>query len=131
MGQITHTLTTDDVKAIHDRLKHRGPRDAYLGTRTEVHEALQAQCPPQYTSFPDHLPMDRHAKFTRAELAEIHAHQRAQVTDAEILASERARAGVDGDHRDAHHYVQKQHGIALWKEADRLIAAAGITDTGA
>lgn len=132
---LKHTITTTDVKALYERLKPRGPKDAYMGLRTEVHEALQTQCPLPYSDHPAHLPKDLHdgkrTKFSSAEVAEILSHQRAQVTDTEILAAERARQTGDGGHRDAHHYVQKKHGQALWEEADRLIKEAGITEGGA
>ena len=128
-----HTVTTDFVKATYARLASRGPKDAFMGLRTEVHEALQAQLPPPYSDHPAHLPKEDGRKFTAAEQAEIHEFMRSSVTDAEIIAFDRARA-KDRDHRltqDAHHFVQKEHGKALWAEADRLIKAAGITEAGA
>jgi hypothetical protein len=122
-----HTVTAADVKRIHAANVARGktPAEARQGARTEVHELLQAQLPVPYP-----LPA-RTKTFAAADTAARDADlanrtkaMQSQVTDAEILASERARGGADATHRDAHHWVQKQHGIALWQETDRLIAEA-------
>lgn len=131
---MNHTITTADVRAIYERIKDRGPLDAYKGTRTETVEALEQQLPQPYRDHPPHLPRDMHdgkkTKFSAADFKAIMVHQRSQVTDAERLESERAREGADNTHRDAHHYVQKKHMIGLWNEADRLLAVAGITPEG-
>jgi hypothetical protein len=61
------------------------------------------------------------------------AHQRAQVTEEQYGAFASARSArhphtVDGAGnvtvKDAHHHVQKLHGIALWQETDRLVGEA-------
>jgi hypothetical protein len=127
-------LEKKDVLSIHAaQVARYGAKDGYQSTRTEVHAALQLLNPMPYSDHPPHLPpqtstqgLKRRTAFTHSEMAEIRAHQTGQVTDAEVMASEKARV-KDPSHTDAHHYVQKEHGKALWAEADRLILAAGIT----
>lgn len=105
------------------------PLQAYRGTRTRIHEALQAKSPAPYTAAPDHIKPDD-GRLTHSDLAEIHAHMRAQPTDAEHLKAAKARSGPDGNFTDTHHYVQREHARALWVEVDRLTKAAGITEAG-
>lgn len=102
-------------------LARYSPEDAFKALRTEVHAALQLEKPFPYSKRPEHLNVER--MLTHAEVREIHLHMREKVTEKEYIASEKARA-KGGDHRDAHHHVQKLHGIALWEEADKLVASA-------
>ncbi len=55
-----------------------------------------------------------------ARKAALHA----RVSDADILESERARSEPGANHKDAVHYVQKRHGLALGTEADRLVTGS-------
>lgn len=61
------------------------------------------------------------------------SHQRSQVTELQHAGYASARSArhphtVDADGKvtvkDAHHHVQKLHGIELWAEADRLVGEA-------
>ena len=97
-------MNKQDVVALYDAelAKGRSSLEAFQATRTEVHAVLQLEAPA-----PD---VD-------------------QVTDAHRVASDIARAS-DPIHTDAHHWLQKEHGKALWVEADKLVSAAGITASG-
>jgi hypothetical protein len=116
-------LTKDEVLAINKaEIAKYGPgKDALQGTRTEVSCALQLKNPA-----PHCLPTE-HAKkvVSREERAEQHGACKAEVSDKHRLLSDHARA-IDPMHVDAHHFAQKLHGTALWREVDRAIAEAGI-----
>jgi hypothetical protein len=94
------TVTVNDVQRIRDEhvALGRTPSEVVMGTRTAVHALLQLEHP---FPGPD------------------------QVTDAHRIASDRARA-LDPNHTDAHHWLQKEHGKALWKQADALCREAGV-----
>jgi hypothetical protein len=100
-GAISHEVTVADVLAIHKEAVERygAGRDALQGTRSKLSELLQSQCPPPGPEL---------------------------VTDAHRIAADKAKK-ADPNHTDAHHWLQKQHGMALWRENDRLILAAGVT----
>jgi hypothetical protein len=121
---VAHTLTIDEVKAIHEDSLKRYPKTAAKSTRTEVHAELQLRNPPPYSDNPPHLPKEQGA-FTKEERAEIQDFQRQQPTDAECIDFARNRA-KQTHIVDAHHWVQMKHGMALWEETDRLLEMAGI-----
>lgn len=135
-------MTKAEVIAIYDdvvsMLTELGePKDgfalqAFRGTKSRVHAALQLEKPMPYSDLPDHVQPNAKGDFhlTRKEFADVQAHQRTQPTDAEHLAAAKARGGPDGTFVDTHHYVQREHGKALWVEAAKLVAAAGITESG-
>jgi hypothetical protein len=113
----THTITAAIVAQLYAdevaRLKAApgtAPRGveatACQGTRTRVHEALQAQVPPPTAASSDMAP--------------------------EVLASlpMSAQALLTSTDPDVLHAVQKSHFTALWVETDRLMVAAGITERG-
>jgi len=127
------TIMVKEIQEIYQAGLKKGltAEEALRETRTLVHAKLQLDNPPPYSDHPGHLPKDRPGKFSHSEMKEIHAHQHAQVTDEERLASEKAREGIDGNHVNAHHYVQKEHGKSLWKETDRLVQSAGLGTGGA
>jgi hypothetical protein len=142
---IQHAVTAADVKAIYAKelANSKTPAQAYHGTRTQVKALIQEdnQTP---------LPLDPPSRVfnisgivvkggvrvhdpalaeseTRArslDVATRKAALHARVSEDDILESERARSGADGTHRDAVHFVQKRHGIALWTETDRLVRIA-------
>jgi hypothetical protein len=130
-----HTLTADDVHRIfaEETAQGKTPTEARQGTRTQVHVLIHEQNPTPMADRPTHLvgieEREKDAKgrprtLTRAENEQIRQHQLAQVTEAHMIASEKARSGPDSTHRDAHHYVQKMHQKAIWEETDRLVTAA-------
>lgn len=128
------TVTVDDVKRVHaaEVLRGKTAQEARDGTRTVIYGMLQAEQPPPYSDRPADLVGAEEKRaaaggkpmLTVEERARVSAHQRAQVTDADKIASEGARTGASTDHRDAHHYVQKMHQIGLWKQTDALVASA-------
>jgi hypothetical protein len=91
-------VTKADVQRLYAEELARGKssRDARQGTRTTVQALMQVDRP------------------TPA----------GPVTDADRLASEKARESVDGNHKDALHFVQKTHQKALWVAADKLVVSA-------
>ena len=127
-------VTIDDVKRIYAEEVSRGksPEDARAGTRTVVQMRLSADSPPPHCDRPADLvgieekraAAGEKAKLTREESNRIVAHQVAQLTDADFIASEKARSGPDGTHTSAHHYKQKQHQIKLWEQTEVLVASA-------
>lgn len=122
------TIGKAEVLAIYDACSGRfasdGPECVLSATRTEVHAALQLESPPPYSERPEHVPPEGRMNHHHREA--IHEHQRSLPTDAEVIASERARARDPG-HRDAHHYVQKKHQMDLWAKTDLLLKEAGVT----
>jgi hypothetical protein len=120
------SLTPAEVQSIHqaELAKGKSAKDARQGTRTLVHAELQVRNPAPYTELPTlvaaHLATTK-VGLTPEHVAQIKAHQLSLVTEAEMVESERARSGVDSTHKDAHHFVQKKHGMALWAETDRLV----------
>lgn len=117
-------LTVDEVRAIYagEVAKYGAGRDAFQGTRTQVSAALQLKNPAPHTHEPEHAA----GALTEDARDKLHERSRAGVSDAHRLLSDHARQ-LDPNHTDAHHFVQKLHGTALWREVDRAIAEAGIT----
>ena len=102
------TLEPDEPEAYI--LKH-----ACMGTRTRIHEELQAS-----VALPDRGP--EHEEFTR---------KRAEAMEKNDLANQfdhlvRLRMKSDEVHAER----QKQHFMKLWVEADKAMADAGITAEG-
>jgi hypothetical protein len=143
---LLNNVTIADVQSIYAQniAQQKSPADARCGTRTSVHELLQAQnsmpypLPPASREFnvsgivvgpsgfkiQDPALAASEVAARNADLAARKSKMHSLVTDAEVLASERARSGPDGGHTSAHHYVQKQHGIQLWQAADKLVSDA-------
>lgn len=125
------TIGKAEVLSIHaacvERYGADGPECVLSATRTEVYAALQLESPPPYSEQPDHIKPE-HGKrvLTHQQRMAMHEHQRSLPTDAECLASERARA-KDPGHVDAHHFVQKRHQMDLWAKTDQLLKEAGVT----
>jgi hypothetical protein len=122
------SLTTAQVQAIYAAEVARGKnaKDARQGTRTTVQAMLHADSPTPYSDRPalvQAAELERRG-LTQEEKQALLAHQYGQVTDADRIASEKAREGADGSHKDALHFVQKQHQANLWKQADALVIAA-------
>jgi len=134
-------MTKAEVLAIYDDVvsmltelgepKDGFAREAFRGTKSRVHAQLQLEKPPPYSDLPAHVkPQSDGTLKTRKEFADVQSHQRMQPTDAEHVAAGKARSGPDGSFVDTHHYVQREHGKALWVEAAKLVADAGITEAG-
>lgn len=125
---MAHSLTSADVQRVYAEEIARGktPKDARQGARTMIQSMLHQQLPTPYSDKPTLVAAAEKMQrgLTAEEKKMILDHQFGQVTDAEMIASERARSGVDATHRDAHHYVQKMHQKSLWEEADRLVFGA-------
>lgn len=143
---MNHTVTVEDVKRIYKEAQAArcSPKDARNWARTEVHALIQAQNPMPLPLSPPARPFnlagittgpdgynvhdaslaEREAKARTADLEARKAALFTQLTTEQILESERARSGPDGTHRDAVHYVQKQHGKALWEATDLLVNQA-------
>lgn len=102
LGEHPHKVSVDQVRAIHAaqaaRFASVPDANVMTATRTEVHAALQLECP-----------------FPPPEA----------VTDEHRVRSDVERA-MDPNHTSAHHWLQKRHGQALWAETERLIAEAGV-----
>jgi hypothetical protein len=140
------SLTVDEVKAIYARESALTGMpegfDARQSTRVYVHMELQARnempcssiTPQRIAAVADTLAKgERLVPLTDSEYIDQIEHQTAQITKedrAEFSAKRRANHVdvINGDGtlqvRDAHHWVQKRHGMALWVETDRLIASA-------
>ena len=65
----------------------------------------------------DHLAERKAVMLLRIPATEHLAFQKWKATDLG-----RAHTGVN----DVHHWAQMQHGKALWEEADKLVAEAGV-----
>ena len=118
------TVSRDDVLRMHaeEVAKGKSSRDARQGTRTRTHEALHLERPTPLADRPTHIEAALLTRsLTKAENDAVRTHQLAQVAEAQMIASEKARLGPDATHRDAHHYVQKLHQKALWEAADKLV----------
>lgn len=125
--------------------------DPRQSTRVMVKEALLERNPMPCTSLTPEMQVARDRKekvshgtdadgvpvmsrsLTYKEHDEQAAHQRSQVTEGQHAAYAAARNSrhphvVDATGKvvvkDAHHHVQKLHGMALWTEADRLVGEA-------
>ena len=124
MATLTHTVTKADVVRVHAEEVSRGksPEDARAGTRTVIQAMLHLQLPSPCSDVPTALVGK--LSLDPAERACVKSHQLAQVTTEDMIASEKARSGVDGTHRDAHHFMQKEHQKNLWVETDRLVTEA-------
>ena len=131
MTKLNHTVTPADVKRIYEAClatvvpggPRTSPAEARQGTRTEVHELLQAQVPcPYQMPPPGRVFGPGEAEARNLDIARRKTALALSIPDELVIESERARGGPDGTHRDAVHYVQKKHGAALWAEADRLVA---------
>lgn len=130
------TLEPAEVKAIHDANltakympKDFDPRQA---TRTLVHAALSERNPVPYGMHclpEEHLAVhERHLRTPGEPVPSYREHAghvailRSLVSEEDHAAFAKARGTADAkDVHDAHHYAQKQHGIALWAETDRLV----------
>lgn len=122
-------MNKDDVVAIYDAeleaLKKREPeaapsyllKHAFAGTRTRVHEALQAA-----NAYPKAGEEHKH----------FHAHRdsivkgETPITTSSLDELHRLRADAEGKLAEK----QKIHFTDLWVQADALIASAGITEGG-
>lgn len=124
------TLSIDDVKTIYaqEQARQGAPEgfDPKQSTRVLVHEKLQALNPVPYGE--DVLSAEQlaarkgRAVLTRKQHAEHVATMRAAVSEDDYAAFARAKGTDDAvGVADAHHFAQKMHQKALWKEADRLV----------
>lgn len=127
------TISTEDIQRIHAEHVARGltPAECVQGTRTAVHALVQAETPLAASSLTPEMQAERDARepLTHAQKAAHLAHQRSQVTPEQHEAYGRAKGAGDRSARncaDAHHWVQMLHQTAMWKEADRLVAEAGV-----
>lgn len=138
---ISHPITSADVRAIYDaelaavRASHAKAPEAlplellaYRGAMTRIHEQLhQVHAPPPRP--PAEILAVRAAsdEVVTAVLAGAHDGHveglRAKLRDAH------AAAAAHTEHQ--HEAVEKPHNKALWVEVKRLLAEAGITETGA
>jgi hypothetical protein len=100
LGPQSHQVSVEKVRALHSvhLTKFAKDGDPLKATRTEVHALLQLDCP-----------------FPGEEC----------VTDEHRVRCDVERA-MDPNHTSAHHWLQKNHGKALWAETDRLVAEAGV-----
>jgi hypothetical protein len=124
------------------------PAQVLMGIRTLVHAQLQLEKPPPYC-LPDAATGKDHESYVKrfnaaasdAERTSIHNEEKFHLAERKaamlsaIPASAhlafqqwkvtdlgRAHNGVT----DVHHWAQMQHGKALWEEADKLVAEAGV-----
>ena len=124
-----HQVTAEIVQAIYSEEsalvvggKTKTPAEARQGTRTRVHELLQAQVPCAYVLPAPSRQFGPDERVARNEdIAKRKQALQASIPNELILESERARSGPDGTHRDAVHYLQKKYGKALWEETDKLV----------
>lgn len=117
------SLTKDEVLAVYGaQVSMYGDTvDARKATRVELSAALQLK-----NAAPHSLTETEAAGvLTCEERDEKHERCRQQVSVRHRAMAERAR-GRDPFIHDAHHFVQKLHGEAIWREVDRLMALAGI-----
>lgn len=120
-------LTVSEVQAIHaEQVARFGAAAALQATRTEVSAALQLRNP-----VPHALPKDQaDIVVSHEDRKSQHDECRATVPDGHVILSEQARmlspSGAHWSHADAHHFVQKLHGQAIWREVDRVIAESGV-----
>ena len=99
--ECTHLVAVDQVKSLYQEIlanRKGNVTEAVQGLRTELSGLIQLDCPPPG---PD------------------------EVTDEHRVLSDKDRE-VDPNHTSAHHWLQKQHGKAIWEEVDRLVAQAGL-----
>src|ERR1700689_3660073 len=96
-------ISEADVQRIYAEELARGksPREARVGTRTTVQARLHAAKPTPYSDKPTLVAAAEAAgrPLSVAEREGILAYQQTQVTDGDMLASERARRGPDRTHR--------------------------------
>jgi hypothetical protein len=118
----------EQVRSLYAKMvSENGPgRVALQGLRVEVSAAIQALNPPPHT----HDPEDAAGSLTEEERDALHEASAEGVADHHRTLADRARR-LDPNHSDAHHFVQKLHGTAVWREVDRVIAEAGIGAGGA
>lgn len=124
-------MTKEEVLALYEaelgRLKAAGESGASLlawackGTRTRVHEALQAASPP-----PERGDEHETYKAQEKEFCERIAASKAPPTEEQIHALTKARKRSD----EIHHERQKLHGVGLWTKTNEIVAAAGVTEQG-
>lgn len=126
-GKSLISLTVGEVHTLYaaQAARYGAGRDAYQALRTEISAALQLKNPPPHT----HDLEDAEGNLTDEEHEALHAESRLGVSDEHRLLADHARS-LDPNHDDAHHFVQKLHGVALWREVDRIIAEAGILPVG-
>ncbi len=143
---LVHTVTTDDVTRIYAEhlAAGRKPAEALQGTRTEVHSLIHAQNPTPLPLPPPSRVFNLEGIVEDADGYRVHdaalaqrecnakdqdhatrvASLFGQLTPEVMIASERARTGRADDHKDAIHFVQKQHGKDLWAATDVLVDSA-------
>jgi hexokinase len=139
-------VTTAEILAMRDALAAEDPTltpaKVVQGVRTLVHARLQIDKP-----FPCPLPPPDKGRtredYDNAYKAAATDEERQQIHDDEMMhyvarrAAMQASVPVSAHHayqkaakppgiRDAHHYMQFLHGKALWEEADKLVADAGV-----
>lgn len=118
---MNHSITNADVLAIHTYELTRGksPADVWRAVRTKVHAKLQDALPvPSLADIQALAPM----KPERSNLGGV-----ARTGTSKGAAVMPIAMPVPDD---LLHAYQKAHGAALWVEANRLVEAAGITETG-
>jgi len=137
---ITHPITADDVRRIYDaeiaRLQAvhaKTPQDqpipllAWRSTRTLVYEQIhQVHAPP-----PE--PPETIKALGRAREAlstAIIGEQPDSEIDSLREAASVAQKAAEPDLEHQHEAVEKPHNKAIWREVDRLVAAAGLTPEG-
>ena len=126
-GESLARITVQEVRDLFAaEVGKYGPgRVALQGLRTEVSAALQLKNPAPHRIDPELAK----GPITKMERDSLHLQARATVSDAHRLLSDHARQ-LDPHHSDAHHFVQKLHAMAIWREVDRIIAEAGIQSSG-
>jgi hypothetical protein len=124
------SLTDAEVLAIYaaqrDRVNPPVGWEPWQSTRVLVHLELQHRNPMPCSALTPAMvaARERRMPLTVEEREEQARYQSSQVTDEQHLTFSRAKMS-DPNHKEtlhAHHYVQKEHGKALWEETDRLVA---------
>jgi hypothetical protein len=127
-GTVSYDLSVFEVRAVAHNVSLRdlSQSDKMRAMRSELKALLQSKCfPPGRTPSPGGIP-GTPEHMTRAARAEELASIRSEITVEHIKAADAARALDRNDSLDAHHWLQKEHGKALWKEVDKIIGQLGI-----
>ena len=149
-------VTVKEILALRDQVKASDseltPAEILKGVRTLVHDRLQQETPPPFP-LPDPSAGKSDAEYQaayakalrirdaaprEAELRRLHhehvRHHAERVVKArqsvpietvmefEARRQELRPQGVN----DPHHYAQREHGIKLWEQTDKLVADAGL-----